>query len=130
MIISLDKSSFLYNNVAEDIRLDIGRFLAYKMEYITLGFKYLGYFLKPLGYCVNDWKWLIQRYERKISHWAQKFLSMGGRLTLIQVVLSSIPVYWFNLAPIPVSVLNKLRSITFSFLWGSSDNHYRYPLSD
>ena len=54
MIISLDKSSFLYNNVAEDIRLDIGRVLPYKMEHITSGFKYLGYFLKPLGYHVND----------------------------------------------------------------------------
>ena len=55
---------------------------------------------------------------------------MGGRLTLIQAVLSSIPVYWFGLTPIPISVLNKLRSITFSFLWGSSNNHHRYHLSD
>ena len=83
MIISLDKSCFLYNNVEEDIRLDIARVLPYKMEHITSGFKYLGYFLKPLGYRVNDWKWLIQRYESKISHWAHKFLSLGGRLILI-----------------------------------------------
>ena len=83
MIISVDKSCFLYNNVEVDIRLDIARALPYKMEPISMGFKYLGYFLKPLGYRVSDWHWLIQHFESKIFHWAHKFLSLGGRLILI-----------------------------------------------
>ena len=130
MNISVDKACFLYSNVEVDIRMDIARALPYKMEPITIGFKYLSYFLKPLGYKVSDWHWLIQGFESKIFHWAHKLLSLGGRLTLIQAVLSSIRVYWFGLAPIPVSVLNKLRSLTFAFLWGSSDNKHRYHLSD
>ena len=35
MNISLEKSCFLYNNVEEDIKLDIARVLPYKMEPIT-----------------------------------------------------------------------------------------------
>ena len=124
MNISLEKSCFLYNNVEEDIILDIARVLPYKMEPITSGFKYLGYFLKPLGYKVSDWNWLIQRFENKIFHWAHKLLSLGGRLIMVQAVLSGLPVYWLGLAPIPVSVLNKLRSLTFAFLWGSSGNKH------
>ena len=124
MKISLEKSCFLFNNVEEDIRLDIARVLPYKMEPITSGFKYLGYFLKPLGYKVSDWNWLIQRFENKFFHCAHKLLSLGGHLILVQSVLSSLPVYWLGLAPIPVSVLNKLRNLTFAFLWGSSGNKH------
>ena len=54
MCISVDKSCFLYNNVDVDIHIDIAKALPYKMEPITAGFKYLGYFLKPLGYRVRD----------------------------------------------------------------------------
>ena len=55
MCISVDKSSFLYNNVDVDICTEIAKALLYKMENITAGFMYLGYFLKPLGYRVRDW---------------------------------------------------------------------------
>ena len=126
--ISMEKSVFLFNNVDNDILLNISRFMPYKMDPLSIGFKYLGYFLKPLGNKTNDWHWLIQKYEKRISHWAYKFLSLGGRLVLVQVVLSNLPVYWFGLAPIPKSVLNKLRSLTFAFLWGSTADKCRYHL--
>ena len=54
MCISIDKSCFLYNNVDIDIRSEISKALPYKMEPITTGFNYLGYFIKPLGYRVRD----------------------------------------------------------------------------
>ena len=54
MSISVDKSCFLFNNVDDDILIDIAWFLPYKMEPIVSGFKYLGYHLKPLGYKVSD----------------------------------------------------------------------------
>ena len=69
------------------------------------------------------------KFECWISHWAHKFPSISGRLTLVQAVLTSIPVYWMGLAPIPVSILKKLRSMTFAFLWGSSDSKHRFHLS-
>ena len=68
MCISVDKSCFLYNNVDVDICTDIAKALPYKMEPITIDFKYLSYFLKPLGYRVHDWHWLIQKFEHRISH--------------------------------------------------------------
>ena len=59
MSISLEKLGFLFNNVDEDTLLCIARVLPYKMDSISRGFKYLGYFLKPLAYKTNDWKLLI-----------------------------------------------------------------------
>ena len=55
MCISLDKSCFLYNNIDVVNFMDIARFLPYQMEPIHSGFKYLGYYIKPLGYRVYDW---------------------------------------------------------------------------
>ena len=100
------------------------------MEPLVSGFKYLGYFLKPLGYRVSDWIWLVQKFEKRICHWSHKLLSLGGRLILVQAVLSSIPVYCLGLVPIPLSILHRLRSIMFSFLWGSTGNNRKYHLTN
>ena len=102
--------------------------MPYKMDPLSTHFKYLGYFLKPLGYKINDWNWLIQKYEKRIYLWSHKYLSLGGRLVLVQAVLSNLPVYWLGLDPIPISVLNKLRSLTFAFLWGSTGDKHRYHI--
>ena len=102
--------------------------LFYRMLPLQSGFNYLGYFLKPLGYRVNDWQWIILKFEKRISHWTNKFLSLGGRLILIQSVLSSIPVYWMGLILFLASIHHKLRRIMFNFLWGSSVNKCKYHL--
>ena len=128
MSISIEKYCFLYNNIASDCLNDFVRVLPCRVKLLQTGFNYLGYFLKPLGYRVSDWIWLVQKFEKRICNWSYKLLSLGGRLILVQSVLSSIPVYWMGLAPIPTSILHKLRSIMFDFLWGSSDNKSRYHL--
>ena len=66
MCISMDKSCFLYNNMDVDILTDISWVQPYKMETIVSGFKYLGYYLKPLAYKISDWNWLIQKFENII----------------------------------------------------------------
>ena len=73
---------------------------------------------------------MVSKFEKKISHWTNMLLSMGGRLVLIRAVLSSIPIYWLSLIPIPSSILDKLRKVIFSFLWGSSVKHKKYHLVD
>ena len=56
MEISVAKSSFLYNDIDETARERISNFLPFKMDPLTSGFKYLRYYLKPLGYGINDWR--------------------------------------------------------------------------
>ena len=40
------------------------------------------------------------------------------------------PVYWMALVPIPKSILGKLKSMIFAFLWGSSWEKKKYYLVD
>ena len=54
MYIGIVKSSFLFNEMDEGVLNRILHFLPYKVDLIHVGFKYLGYYIKPLSYGIND----------------------------------------------------------------------------
>ena len=84
MLINMDKSCFLHNDLDVDTLNRIYGFFPYKFEHINRGFNYLGYFIKPLGYLVKDWHWILKKFENRIHHWTFRLLSIGGRLVLIK----------------------------------------------
>ena len=45
-------------------------------------------------------------------------MSFGGRLTLVKSVLGSLPLYYFSMFRVPLSVLNALESVRKKFFWG------------
>jgi len=65
----------------------------------------------------NDWKVIEDRFERKLSMWKSKLLSYGGRLTLINSVLSNLSVYMLSFFEIPKKVLKKLNHFRSRFFW-------------
>jgi hypothetical protein len=68
---------------------------------------------------------MLKKVEKKIGHWCNRWLSLGGRYILMKSVLEIQPVYWMSLAAIPYTVLNKLRKVMFNFLWnGNSETHH------
>ena len=68
--------------------------------------------------------------ERILSRWKQLYLSKGCRLTLLKSTLSSFPTYFFflSLFTIPQVVVAKLEKIQRKFLWGTSDEVFKYSL--
>jgi hypothetical protein len=89
----------------------------FEVNPIDEGFKYLGFYIKPNCYTRADWNWLEKKIEKRILSWSHRWLSLGGRVILVKVVLEIIYVYWLSLAKIPISVLNSIRRRMFSFLW-------------
>ena len=130
MQISGKKSSFLYNAINEHTKENIAAILPYKMEPLSVGFKYLGFYLKPLGYHVNDMRWLIKKFGQRIRNWTYRLISLGGILILVKSVLMGLVVYWLTLARIPKTIMNYLRSAIFNFLWGNSYGNHRSHLVD
>ena len=57
------------------------------------GIKYLGFRLRPDGYKIEHWSWLINKIEKRINCWHHRLLSKAGRLLLIKSVLEATPVY-------------------------------------
>ncbi|KAK1294566.1 hypothetical protein QJS10_CPA16g00701 [Acorus calamus] len=68
----------------------------------------------------NEWTPLVQRIEGRLDGWAGRALSLGGRLVLLQAVLSNIPVFQLSLFRIPLLILNRIEVICRRFLWGGN----------
>src|ERR1044072_7576368 len=67
------------------------------------------------------WKPVIDRLSSKLTKWKQKALTFGGRLCLINSVLSSIPLYFLSFFKMPAGVIAKCNTIMRKFLWGGPD---------
>ncbi|GKE09787.1 RNA-directed DNA polymerase, eukaryota, partial [Tanacetum coccineum] len=46
---------------------------------------------------LDGWKYLINKFKKRLSNWKVKTLSVGGRLTLIKAVLGSIAIYYMSI---------------------------------
>jgi hypothetical protein len=55
----------------------------------------------------KDWQVIKNRIEKKLSGWKEKLLSVGGRLVLINSVLSSLPIFMMSFFELPKGVLQK-----------------------
>ncbi|GKV10561.1 hypothetical protein SLEP1_g21905 [Rubroshorea leprosula] len=87
----------------------------------VLPFKYLGVPIGDNPRRSKIWQPLVENFKKKLSQWKGRFVSMGGRITLINVVLSSLPVFLMSMFLIPKGVIKKLDSIRRAFLWGGND---------
>jgi len=64
------------------------------------------------------WDPVIRKCEEKLARWKQKHVSFGGRVTLINSVLTTLPIYFLSFFKIPNKVIDKLINIQRRFLWG------------
>jgi hypothetical protein len=71
-------------------------------------FRYLGIPMSPSRLSNRDWRAVEERFQKKLSSWKGKLLSSGGRLVLINSVLSSLPMLMMSFFRIPKGVLEKL----------------------
>lgn len=91
-----------------------------KCKYTKLPFTYLGV---PVGGSPSRssfWKPVIEKHLSKLAIWKCKNLSFGGRITLLKLVLSALPIYFFSVFKAPVAVCSQLRKIHKNFFWGGN----------
>lgn len=87
---------------------------------VSLPFKYLGLPLGANPRRIVTWKPVIERYEKKLALWKRKYITFGGRLTLVKSTLGSLPQFYMSLFKMPKTVVKKLEQIQRKFLWGDS----------
>ncbi|GLT98274.1 hypothetical protein SLE2022_157860 [Rubroshorea leprosula] len=61
---------------------------------------------------------MVNKFRAKLAAWKATSLSFGGRLTLLNSVLSALPIFYMSLFLLPKAVLAELISIQRRFLWG------------
>ncbi|KAL5538556.1 hypothetical protein UlMin_042562 [Ulmus minor] len=107
--INMNKSSLVGINLEdEEVRVlttEVG------CEKDSWPMKYLGL---PLGGNPNSaefWNPVVEKVGKRLDGWKKAFLSKGGRLTLIQSVLSSIPIYFISLFKLTKVVTGTLEKM-------------------
>ncbi|GKV33771.1 hypothetical protein SLEP1_g42231 [Rubroshorea leprosula] len=127
-----DKTSISHLQFADDTALiceaSINSILAINMAASALNCKagktpfiYLGLPVGGNPHRHSFWKLTIEKFRSKLASWKGKLLSIGGRITLLMLVLSALPLFYFSIFKVPKGILKELIRIQKNFLWGNSD---------
>ncbi|XP_058725636.1 uncharacterized protein LOC131596919 [Vicia villosa] len=65
---------------------------------------------------------LVSKLRRRIGSWQNKQLSIGGKVVLLNSILSSIPIFFFSFYKAPKSIIKEIIAIQRSFLWGGDED--------
>ena len=87
-------------------------------DLLQLPFCYLGI---PVGANPRRrvvWDPVIRKIEAKLSKWNQRFISLAGRITLINAVLTALPLFFLSFFRVPSAIMHKISAIQRKFLWG------------
>ena len=112
--INLNKSEILpvgsVDNV-QDLAVELGCGIG------SLPSSYLGLPLGANHKALGVWDTVEDRFRKRLTSWKSQYISKGGRLTLIQSTLSSLPIYCLSLFRMSVSICSRLEKIQREFLW-------------
>jgi hypothetical protein len=75
-----------------------------------------------------DWK-VVEEKIKKLSCWKVKMLSYGGKLILINSVLSSLALFMLSFYEVPKGILYKLDFYRSKFFWQGDSNKKKYRLT-
>ena len=87
-------------------------------DLLQLPFCYLGI---PVGANPRRrvvWDPVIRKIEAKLSKWNQRFISLAGRITLINAVLTALPLFFLSFFRVPSAIMHKISAIQRKFHWG------------
>ncbi|XP_015158216.1 uncharacterized protein [Solanum tuberosum] len=69
---------------------------------------------------------LVDKVAKRISGWQTRFLSFGGRVTLIKYVLQSIPINTMAATLLPNTTIKYMKCIIADFFWGNEGDKKKY----
>lgn len=81
-----------------------------------LPFKYLG---APVhkGHCrIEYFSEIVDRFTARVEGWYSRFLSFGGKVTLIKSVIASLPLHVLSCMVVPRQILKRIESLMSTFL--------------
>jgi hypothetical protein len=110
------KSCLIGVNVSNDFLFMASDFLNCKIG--TLPFKYLGLPVGANPRLSSTWAPMLDSIRKRLGSWGNKYISLGGRIVLINAVLNSLPIFFLSFLKLPVKVWREVVRIQRKFLWG------------
>ncbi|GJW85727.1 hypothetical protein Tco_0158872 [Tanacetum coccineum] len=99
--------------ISHDVVASAAKSIGYSILHTP--FNYLGVKVGGIMSRLSSWDDAIAKLSARLSKWKLKSLSIGGRLTLIKFVLSSLSLYYMSSFKVPKGVLSKMESIRRNF---------------
>ena len=103
--------------------------LLFGCEIGSLPFRYLGVPIHFRKLTNGEWKPVEDKFETKLACWMGKLLSYGDRLTLINSVLTSLPMFMLSFLEIPKGVCKRLDYFRSRFFLQSDQMKKKYRLT-
>uniref|UniRef100_A0A251SP92 Putative reverse transcriptase domain-containing protein n=1 Tax=Helianthus annuus TaxID=4232 RepID=A0A251SP92_HELAN len=116
--INLHKSYLYGLGVDNDDTKDTANVIGCKYDNTPVS--YLGIKVGANTNRIRNWDPVIEIFDKRLLVWKAKTLSIGGRLTLINYVLESLPIYYFSLYKAPAGIIKSLEAKMRKFLWAGS----------
>jgi hypothetical protein len=69
---------------------------------------------------------VLDRIKAKLNSWGNRYISLGGRIVLLNSVLNSVPIFYLSFLKMPVKVIKKVEAIQRNFLWGGVGGGRRF----
>jgi hypothetical protein len=90
---------------------------------------YLGIPIHYRRLTLAEWKQVEERLQKRLMSWKGKLLSLGGRLVLINSVLSNMVLYMISFFQLPKGVLHRLDYFRSRFFWQGDGEKKKYRLA-
>jgi hypothetical protein len=74
----------------------------------SIPFCFLGLLVGANSRRMSTWLLILDSTKKRLCTWNDRLLSIGARVTLINSVLSSLPLYFFSFFNVPTCVLKEL----------------------
>lgn len=71
---------------------------------------------------------MIEKIEKKLAMFLSNTLSLGGRLILLNSVLTALPLYLLSMYKATKYVIKKTDTVRRKFLWQGTRNKKKYSL--
>jgi hypothetical protein len=100
--VNFSKSRIMGVNVPHDFLRLASIFLSCRTS--TIPFTYLGLPVGASHRRASTWEPLINSLRKRLGGWGNKYVSLGGRVVLLNSVLNAIPIYFLSFMKIPIQV--------------------------
>ncbi|XP_058765925.1 uncharacterized protein LOC131639447 [Vicia villosa] len=84
-------------------------------------FKFLGILVGKNPRRISSWKPLLDNVRRRLNSWKGRWLSFGGRITLLKSVLISLAIFTLSFYKAPKKIISEINKMQSNFLWGGTE---------